>query len=71
MTFTLKFREDARRKQRADVQKADADRIRTQMSILVIVPADGTTAATAGNGNFGTLPFFGQLTDKPLLACVF
>src|SRR4029077_3720776 len=45
-------------------------RIRTQTSIfgVFIVPADGTTAATAGNGNFGTSPFFGQLTDKPLLA---
>jgi hypothetical protein len=25
-----------------------------------IVPADGTTAATVGNGDFGTSPFFGQ-----------
>lgn len=25
------------------------------------MPADGTTAATEGNGNFGTSPFFGQL----------
>jgi hypothetical protein len=33
-----------------------------------IVPADGITAATVGNGNFGTSPFSGQLVGKPLLA---
>ena len=39
-------------------------------SILnVIVPADGTRAATVGNGDFGTSPIFGQLSDKRLLAC--
>ena len=38
-------------------------------SILnVIVPADGTRAATVGNGDFGTSPIFGQLSGKPLLA---
>jgi hypothetical protein len=26
----------------------------------VVVPTDGTSAATAGNGDFGTSPFFGQ-----------
>jgi hypothetical protein len=36
----------------------------------VIVPADGTTAATIRNGDFGTSPFFEQLSDKPQLACV-
>jgi hypothetical protein len=36
----------------------------------VIVPADGTRAATVGNGDFGTSAFFGLLSDKPLLACV-
>jgi hypothetical protein len=35
----------------------------------IIVLADGTTAATAENGDFGTSPFFGQLSDKALLAC--
>jgi hypothetical protein len=34
----------------------------------VIVPADGTRAATVGNGDFGTSAFFGLLSDKPLLA---
>jgi hypothetical protein len=34
------------------------------------VPADGTTAATVTNGDFGTSPFFEQLSDKPQLACV-
>jgi hypothetical protein len=33
----------------------------------VIVPADGTTAATVGTGDFGTSPIFGQLSGKPLL----
>ena len=38
-------------------------------SILnVIVPADGTRAATVGNGDFGTSPIFGQLPGKLLLA---
>jgi len=32
------------------------------------VPADGTTAATVGNGNVGTSPFFGQVWGKRLLA---
>ena len=32
------------------------------------MPADGTTAATVGNGDFGTSPVFGQLLGKPLLA---
>ena len=31
------------------------------------MPADGTTAATVGNGNFGISPFFGQLWGKLLL----
>jgi hypothetical protein len=40
-------------------------------SILrVIVPTDGTSAATGGNGDFGTSPIFGQLSDKPLLASI-
>jgi hypothetical protein len=34
----------------------------------VYVPADGTKAATAANGDFGTSPIFGQLSDKPLPA---
>ena len=37
---------------------------------VVIVPADGTSAATEGNGDFGTSPIFGQLSDKPALACI-
>ena len=32
------------------------------------MPADGTSAATEGNGDFGTSPIFGQLSDKPTLA---
>jgi len=36
----------------------------------IIVPADGTRTATAGNGDFGTSPIFGQLSGKPLLACI-
>ena len=34
------------------------------------MPADGTRAATVGNGDFGTSPIFGQLSDKPLLASI-
>ena len=36
----------------------------------VTVPADGITAATVENENFGTSPFFGQLSDKRPLACI-
>ncbi len=32
------------------------------------MPADGTTAANVGTGDFGTSPIFVQLSDKPLLA---
>ena len=39
-----------------------------QLYLEVIVPADGTRAATVRNGDFGTSPIFGQLSDKPLLA---
>jgi hypothetical protein len=31
------------------------------------VPADGTSAAAEGNGDFGRSPIFGQLSDKLLL----
>jgi hypothetical protein len=34
----------------------------------VIVPANGATAATVGNGNFGMSSFFEQLWSKLLLA---
>jgi hypothetical protein len=34
----------------------------------VIMPADGTRAASAGNGDFGRSPIFGQLSGEPLLA---
>jgi hypothetical protein len=33
---------------------------------IEIVPADGTSAANWGSGDFGTSPFLGQLTDKTL-----
>ncbi len=36
----------------------------------VIVPTDGTRAATVWNGDFGTSPIFGQRSDKPLLASI-
>ena len=36
----------------------------------VIVPADGTSAAAISNGDFGTSAFYGQLSDKPLPACI-
>ena len=61
---------DARRKQRAEARKP---RILSRIAALfgvVIMPADGTSAATEGNGDFGTSPIFGQLSDKPQLACV-
>jgi len=52
------------------VQTARAGHIRAheRRPIFIIVPADGTAAATAGNGDSGTSPFFGQLSDKLQLA---
>src|SRR5579859_611662 len=38
-------------------------RIRTRMSIFGVL-CDGTTAATARNGHFGTSPYFWQLWRK-------
>jgi hypothetical protein len=60
----------ARRKQRGRLQTASADRIRVHehKCIFRIVPADGTTAATVRNGDFGTTPFFEQRSDTPQLA---
>ena len=43
-------------------------RSRTNSIWSVIVPTDGTRAASSGTGDFGTSPIFGQLSDKPLLA---
>jgi hypothetical protein len=56
------------------VQNADADRIRVRehgsiFKVLLCQPM-ATTAAAVGNGDFGTSPFFGQLSDKLLLAFV-
>ena len=34
------------------------------------MPADGTSAAGGGTGDFGTSPILGQLSDKQLLACI-
>jgi hypothetical protein len=36
-------------------------------SIRDFLPAVGIKAANYGNGGFGTPPFFGQSSDKPLL----
>ena len=43
---------------------------REATSQTVGMPADGAIAATAGNGDFGTSPFFGQLLDEPQLASI-
>jgi hypothetical protein len=34
----------------------------------IFAPADGIRVAAVWNGDFGTSPIFGQLSDKPLLA---
>ena len=65
--FRLSMRGDPRRYPGAGAHGSAPER----NSILnVIVPADGTRAATVGNGDFGTSPIFGQLTGKLLLARV-
>lgn len=45
----------------------DRIRVHARKSIFqtVIVPADGNITATVGNGDFGTSPFFGQLSGEP------
>ena len=45
----------------------------TNLSLFqkVIVPADGATAATVQNGDFGTSPFFEQLGQATACLCVF
>jgi hypothetical protein len=43
---------------------ASADK-RKSVFQTVIAPADGTITAALGNGDFGTSPFFGQLSDEP------
>jgi hypothetical protein len=60
----------ARNEGRARVDDAGADgtQIRSKVDFQIeIVPADGTSAANWGSGDFGTSPFLGQLTDKTLL----
>jgi hypothetical protein len=37
---------------------------------IVILPADGTALPNGGNGDFGTSPIYGQISDKPLLAFI-
>ena len=64
---------DARRKQRAEVRKRQILTAPARTAALfgvLVVPADGTSAATEGNGDFGTSPIYGQLSDKPT-ACLY
>jgi len=72
LAWLLPFdKRDARRKAaRGGTKAADTHGTRADRSSIwgVIVPADGTSAATEGNGDFGTSPIFGQLSDKPALA---
>jgi hypothetical protein len=51
---------------RGGTKAADTHGTRADRSSIwsVIVPADGTSAATEGNGDFGTSPIFGQLSDN-------
>jgi hypothetical protein len=60
------------RSARVGTKAADTHGTRADRNSIwsVIVPADGTSAATDGNGDFGTSPIFGQLSDKPALACI-
>jgi hypothetical protein len=74
LAWLLPFDEKVARGQaaRGGTKAADdarATRAKRSSILSVIVPADGTSAASRGNGDFGTSPIFGQLSDKPLLAC--
>jgi hypothetical protein len=58
---------------RGGTKAADAHGTHVKRSSILlsgIVPADGTSAASEGIGDFGTSPIFGQPSDKPLLACI-
>ena len=46
-------------------------RSRTQLSLELYVPADGTRLPIKGTGNCGTSPIFVQLSDKQLLASTY
>ena len=48
---------------------ADRIRVHARKSTFqtIIVPTDGTITATVGNGDFGTSPFFAQLSGEPSL----
>ena len=69
----LSMRARAPQEAREGTKAADAHGTRTDASLFlsVIVPADGTSAAGGGTGDFGTSPILGQLSDKQLLACIF
>jgi hypothetical protein len=67
--FRLSMRGTRAASRRGNLGAGAHDTAPERTSILnVIVPADGTRAATVGNGDFGTSPIFGQLSDKLLLA---
>lgn len=68
-TFAREVRRTQRAKQRYGCSQHPSER---NFTWIVLVPADGTCAATCNekNGDFGTSPIYGQLSDKPLLAFV-
>ena len=41
---------------------------RSSFEVLLCLPT-APALPTEGSGDFGTSPFYGQLSDKPLLAC--
>src|SRR5205814_5057249 len=50
---------------RCEIDGLMAPAPRRSSILSVIVPADGTSAAGGGTGDFGTSPVFGQLSGKP------
>ena len=58
------------RKQRADVQNADADRIRIRRLFLRVLRQPMAPELPWRSGDFGRSPFLGSASDKPVLARV-
>lgn len=72
VAFAFRCDRDARRKQRADLRPRvlmPPAPNAAQFEVLVCLPT-APVLPTGGNGDFGTSPFYGQLSDKPLLILI-
>jgi hypothetical protein len=68
--FRISIRTRERRKQRASLTNTGADGTRAEQSStgMILCLPTAPLLPIGGSGDFGTSPFYGQLSDKPLLA---